>query len=121
MKQARKFGDYLIVVVARDETVARYKKQDTRSKEQIRLRKIKSSKLADKVILGSLGDKYWVIKRHKPDIICLGYDQKFFVQGLKKKLKSFGLKTKVIRLKPYKPEVYKSSKLFNKKIKKKRR
>lgn len=111
LKQARKFGDYLIVVVARDKTVAKYKKQDTRNKEQIRLRKIKNSKLADKVILGGLRDKYRVIKKHKPDIICLGYDQKFFVQGLKNKLKSFKLKTKIIRLKPYKPEIYKSSKL----------
>lgn len=111
LRQAHKFGNYLMVVVARDKTVVRYKKQDTRNKERVRLRKIRDSKLADKVILGSLGDKYQVIKKHKPDIICLGYDQKFFVRGLKEKLKSYGLKTAIIRLKPYKPKIYKSLKL----------
>jgi len=111
LKQAKKHGDCLTVVVARDKTVTDVKKQKTKNKEQIRLGIIKKSKLADKVVLGNLGDKYQVIKKHKPDIICLGYDQKFFVHGLKKKLKDFGLKTRVIRLEPYKPEIYKSSKL----------
>ncbi len=100
-----------MVVVARDETVGKLKKKKPVNSERYRLEKVKESKLADKVILGSLGDKYRVIKMHKPDIICLGYDQKFFVRGLKRKLKNFGLKTKVVRLKPYKPKIYKSSKL----------
>src|SRR4030043_684882 len=97
LRQAKKYGDYLIVVVARDKTVARYKRQETRNKERFRLRKIKNSKLAEKVILGNSGDKYQVIKKHRPDIICLGYDQKFFVRGLKRKLEDFKLKTKIIR------------------------
>src|SRR3989344_1239359 len=111
LKQAKKKGNYLMAVIARDKTVARCKKQDARNKEQQRLKKIKESKLANKTILGNLGDKYQAIKRYKPDIICLGYDQKFFVRGLKKKLGEFNLKAKVIRLKSYKPEIYKSSKL----------
>lgn len=120
-KQTRKFGSYLLVVVARDKTVARYKKQGTKNKEQKRADKIKKSKLADKVILGSLGDKYQVIKKYKPDIICLGYDQNYFVDKLDRKLKEFGLtKTKIIRLKPYKADVYKSSKIKSKLFNKKR-
>ncbi len=111
LKQAKKFGDYLIVVVARDETVMKFKRQKTENNEQKRLKNVKKSKLANEVILGSLKDKYAVVKKYKPDIICLGYDQKFFVRGLKKKLKKFGLKTKIVRLEPYKPEIYKSSKL----------
>ncbi len=111
LKQARRFGDYLIVVVARDKTVIKIKKRKLSNKETKRVNVLRASRLADKVILGNLGDKYQVIKKRKPDIICLGYDQKFFVRGLKKKLKDFGLKTKVMRLKPYKPKVYKSSKL----------
>lgn len=111
MKQARKFGDHLIVVVARDKTVLKIKKQGTVNSEQHRMKIIKESKLANKVILGSLGDKYRVIKMHKPNIICLGYDQKFFVDKLTDRIKKYKLKTKIIRLKPYKPEIYKSSKL----------
>lgn len=114
LRQAKESGDYLTVVVARDKTVKSVKKQDTKNKEQTRLENVQKSMLADEVILGSLGDKYEVIKKYKPDVICLGYDQKFFIKNLKSKLMDFGLiETEVIRLKSYKPEIYKSSKLKN--------
>jgi len=35
--------------------------------------------LADRVVLGNLKNKYAIIKKFKPDIICLGYDQKYFI------------------------------------------
>lgn len=118
LRQAKENGDYLTVVVARDKTVKSVKKQDTKNKEQARLENVQKSMLADKVVLGSLGDKYEVIKKYKPDVICLGYDQKFFIEDLEEKLIEFGLsKTKIIRLKSYKPGVYKSSKLKNEKNK----
>lgn len=110
LKQARRKGDFLMVVIARDETVAKIKKQGTRNKEQKRKRILENSQLADKVILGNLGDKYSVIKKYQPDMICLGYDQKVFIDKLKDKLKQFGLKkTKIKKLKPFHPEKYKSS------------
>ncbi len=112
LRQAGKRGDYLIVVVARDETVKKTKNQQPRNKETKRIKILRNSKIADKVILGGFGDKYAVIKKYKPDVICLGYDQKYFVEKLKNKLKEFGLRyTKIKKLKPYKPNVYKSSKL----------
>ena len=110
--QAKKKGDYLIAVVARDKTVVETKKQATRNKEKVRWNAVKESGLADKVILGSLWDKYAAIKKYQPDIICLGYDQKYFIAGLKERLEKIGLKkTELFRLKAYKPEIYKSSKL----------
>ncbi|MBU2028668.1 adenylyltransferase/cytidyltransferase family protein [Patescibacteria group bacterium] len=110
LKQARRKDDFLTVVVARDETVAKIKKQKTKNKEQKRKRILENSQLADKVILGSLGDKYAVIKKYQPDIICLGYDQKAFVDKLKDKLVGFKLdKTHIIKLKSYYPKKYKSS------------
>ncbi|GBE16442.1 glycerol-3-phosphate cytidylyltransferase [bacterium BMS3Abin15] len=112
LEQAKKCGDYLIVVVARDETVVKVKKQGTINNERKRLETIKKNELSDKVVMGSLGDKYEVLKKHKPDVICLGYDQKFFVDKLKDKLEEFKLNnTKIIKLKSYRPEIYKSSKL----------
>lgn len=110
LKQAKDQGDCLIVVVARDKTVTELKKCKPANSEQYRLKKVKERKLADKVILGGLGDKYKVIKKYKPDVICLGYDQKYFTKNLRSKINGLGLKTRVIKLKPYKPEVYKSSK-----------
>ena len=111
LKQAKRAGDYLIVVVAKDKNVKSFKKQETLNKEQERMKELKSNVLADKVILGSLKDKYAVIKKYRPDIIALGYDQKVNLKELKNKLIEFNLKTKIIRLKSYRPEIYKSSKL----------
>lgn len=112
LSQARRKGDFVIVVVARDKTVLNVKKQETANSEQERLKILKNIGLAKKVILGSLGDKYSVIRKYKPDVICLGYDQKAFTTDLAKKLKEFHLdKTAIMRLKSYYPDRYKSSKL----------
>ncbi|MCK4592143.1 adenylyltransferase/cytidyltransferase family protein [Candidatus Parcubacteria bacterium] len=112
LKQARKFGDYLIVVIARDKTVGIVKKRFSQNNEINRQRAVVKSNLADKVILGSLKDKYQVIKKYQPEIICLGYDQTVFIENLREKLKEFGMeKTKIVKLKPYCSEKYKSSKL----------
>jgi FAD synthetase len=111
-RQARKFGNYLIVVVARDKTICKVKGELPINNEKSRLEKIIQSGLADEAVLGSLRDKYAVIKKIQPDSICLGYDQIFFVDKLQEKLFSFGLKNvKIKRLKAYKANKYKSSKL----------
>ena len=48
----------------------------------------------------------------RPDIIALGYDQSGeYVRHLEGDLGAAGLNTKVVRLKPYKPEIYKTAKL----------
>jgi FAD synthetase len=111
LKQAKRLGDYLVAVVARDRNVKRFKKQEARNREQDRMNKLKLSSLADKVILGDLKNRYAVIEKYRPNIIALGYDQKADLKELKKKLKEFNLKAEIIRLKSYKPEIYKSSKL----------
>lgn len=111
--QARKYGDYLIAVVARDRTVETIKGKLPRNNEKKRRKKVMNSGLADKAILGGLRDKYAVIKKYKPDIICLGYDQMAFVDKLQKTIFSYGSKNaRIKRLKSYKPEVYKSSKMI---------
>lgn len=112
LKQAKKYGK-LIVVIARDRTVKRIKGKSPYNAEKQRLRLVKASGLADKIILGSLSDRYAAIKNYRPDIIALGYDQKFFVDELKSELKKIKLNAKIIRLKPFQPKKYKSSILKN--------
>jgi glycerol-3-phosphate cytidylyltransferase-like family protein len=107
--QVRHDKNYLITVVARDKTVLEVKGKLPRNNEKKRMARVKKSGLADRVVLGRTGDKYALIKKYKPDMICLGYDQKFFIVDLRKKIKEFGLATKIKRLKPYKPHIYKSS------------
>lgn len=117
--QAKRLGDYLMVVVARDETVRKVKGEFPWNNEKKRKSIVSKSGLVDEVFLGGLGDKYEIIELLKPDLIALGYDQEVFVDDLKNRLDEMGLnKTEIIRLKSYYPEKYKSSKikmLINKK------
>jgi len=111
-RQARKLGEYLIVIVARDKNVLKIKGKLPRNGEIVRQRKIVESKLADEVAIGSIEDRYKIIQEFKPNVICLGYDQKVSERELREKLIEFGLaKTKIIRLDSFFPEIYKSSKL----------
>lgn len=111
LMQARKLGDKLVVVVARDKTVFDVKGRMPQDNEEIRLGNVSESLLADEVVLGSLKDKYEAIRKHRPDVIALGYDQKTDLGELSKKLKEFGIDPEIVRMEPYEPEIYKSSKL----------
>lgn len=114
-RQAREYGNYLIVIVARDKNVLKTKGRLPQNNELVRQKEIVGSKLADKVVLGYMDNKYRVIGEYKPEVICLGYDQKGSVSELKEKLIELGLsKTQIVRLDPFYPEIYKSSKLRRK-------
>ena len=102
LRQAKKYGG-LIVVIARDKTVRQVKGKLPRHTEKQRLKAVKRLNLAPRVVLGGKRDKYAVIKKYHPDIIALGYDQLYFTE----QLKNFNLK--IIRLKAYKPNKYKTS------------
>ena len=106
-KQARKHGNILIAVIARDKTVMMVKNRKPLHNEKKRL--INAGKHVDKAVLGGLGNKYAVITAIKPEVICLGYDQNSFTKGLRSELKKRNIKAKVIRLKPYKSRVYKTT------------
>ncbi|MEI7621813.1 MAG: adenylyltransferase/cytidyltransferase family protein [Candidatus Moraniibacteriota bacterium] len=114
LKQAKRHGEFLRVVVARDVTVARVKGHLPRYSEQERAAIVKASRLADEVVLGSLNDRYGVVRDFAPEVICLGYDQKQSLAELRRKLAETGLeRTKIVRLVAYQPETFKSS-LFKK-------
>jgi len=108
-EQAKRYGEYLIVVVSRDKTVKRIKKHLPFRDEKQRLREVQKCKLVNEAKLGYLNDPYKIIREIKPDIICLGYDQKVFTENLAKELKKGGLKTKIYRMKSFKPKTFHSS------------
>lgn len=108
-EQAKKLGSYLIAVIARDLTVKKIKSSFPELNEKQRLKEIKKHPLVDKAILGNLTDHYKTIKKLRPHIIGLGYDQFVFTYRLKKILIDAKLNTKIIRLKSYKPGIFKSS------------
>jgi len=112
LKQCYNFGDRLIVIVARDKNVKKIKGRVPKKNEIQRRQELIDSGLADEVILGKFDDKYKLVEYHKPDVICLGYDQQYFTKNLPNKLKEFGLdETEIAKLKSFHPEKYKSSKI----------
>jgi len=113
LEQAKALGD-LIVVIARDKTAEQVKGKKPIQSEKERKKEIEKLNLAKQVLLGMLNDKYKVIEEVKPDIVALGYDQKSFTEHLQEELKKRNIKAKIVRLKPFKEKVYKSSKLNSK-------
>lgn len=109
LREAKKYGDKLLVVVARDSTVKEIKGKYPLNDEQTRLAKIRNLDYVDEAFLGYDGDKYAIIEELKPDVICLGYDQHHFTDNLKAILNRRGLNPKIVRLKAFKPNIYKSS------------
>ena len=99
----------LYIVVARDENVRKLKNKEPRDNEITRLMNVYMLGIAKKVMLGDNNDFFFAIKEHKPDIICLGYDQED--QGLAEYIKKHKLKINVIKIDAFEPETYKSSKL----------
>ena len=111
LENAKKQGDELIVVVARDNTIEKFKKHKPKYSEDMGVNHIKEIEFVDKVVLGHLNDKYKAIEEIKPEMIVLGYDQNSFTDKLESELNKRKLKIEIIRLNSYKPEIYKSSKL----------
>lgn len=106
LKQAKALGDKLTVIVARDENVKRIKKRMPDSNELKRKAGIEKTGIPDNVILGSTGKNILsILNDLKPNIIALGYDQRVSEDSIKKQLPSY----KIVRLKPFHPEKYKSS------------
>lgn len=111
LRQAKKQGDKLMVVIARDSTFKKIKNQEPKYTERERLEHVRAIPAVDKAMLGYEADPYEIIEEINPDVICLGYDQNSFAENLKEKLKQRGMEPKILRLGAYKEHIYKSSKL----------
>ena len=114
LSEAKKYGDKLIVVVARDDTSQTFKGKKPVHNEKERLEAVRMLKIVDEVILGNKGNIFDITEKIKPNVICLGYDQKVQKQQLEDELKKRGLRAEVIRIGDYMEHVYKSSKLTKK-------
>ncbi len=113
-RQARALVDdpQLIVSVARDQSTERIKGVRPKHTELERLALIEACDLVDEAVLGDRNGFIEHIVASRPDIIALGYDQAGeYVQHLEAELSNAGLEVKIVRLKPFRPEIYKTSKL----------
>ena len=100
LKESKKLGDTLTVVVATDKTVRKLKHEPI-NPEKIRLNLVKELKVVDEAYLGHEEDIYEIVKEIKPDIITLGYDQIHDEKTVEKELSKRKINAKVVRLSEY--------------------
>jgi len=108
LRQARKHGR-VTVIIARDETVTKLKGRSPLENEQTRQKQVAARPEVHEAILGDLQNHMAFLDHVTPDVICLGYDQKFNVEKLNQELATRNLQPEIIRLKPYRQHQYKTS------------
>jgi FAD synthetase len=96
LTQARALGDELFVIIARDSNVTHKPKPIV--PEAQRLEMVNALQMVDKAFLGSEKDMFEPLKQIRPDIISLGYDQRFDAEFLEKEPIKRGHSAKVVRV-----------------------
>lgn len=97
-EKAKKLGDYLVVVVASDETIKRQNGislLDAKDRKKV----VESLRIVDKAVIGNKVDHFKIVIEEKPDILALGYDQEVSEDWLKEKAEKAGLNLKIVRIK----------------------
>ena len=102
LNRAKRLGDFLIVVVARDSSIRAIKGRDPFFGEKERLLMVKSLRIVDRALLGNPmrkpEDGYRIIKELMPKAIVFGYDQRADVADVKAWLAKNRIKADVIKL-----------------------
>lgn len=111
LSEAKKQGDFLIVVIARDSHVIEFKKITPYHSEIERVKAVQNTGIPDEVVLGRQGSIFDILSDVKPDVVCLGYDQNVKEEVLKAELAKRHVNAQVMRLSAFKPDIYKSSKI----------
>lgn len=116
LKEAKKLGDKLIVIIARDKNVKKRSEKIFIIPEKQRLQIVKAVRYVDEAILGDKEDIFKPIENIKPDIIALGKNQEINENFLREELKKRNLKAKVMRIKKFFPGKLNSTSKIIKKI-----
>ena len=98
LSEAKKLGDELVVVVARDSTAERFKHRPIVPEAQ-RVEMVSALKPVDRATLGNEGDIYDILTEVRPDVIALGFDQAHDEAKILEECRARGLRdAKVVRL-----------------------
>ncbi|MFH0922652.1 MAG: adenylyltransferase/cytidyltransferase family protein [Candidatus Micrarchaeota archaeon] len=97
--EARKHGDKLVVLLARDANICKTKARKPFFNEKERKALLEALEVVDEVVPGALKDRYSKLKAIKPDVFVLGYDQDNVAAELKEFFKHNKLRVKIVRLK----------------------
>lgn len=97
LKKARSMGDHLTVILTHDRNVK--KKRGFLVPAAERKKVLESIRHVDRVVIGDEADFFRPIKKARPDVIVIGYNQQFDTLWLRKTLKENGMKCQIVRLK----------------------
>ena len=97
LKEAKKLGGELWVLVTRDE-IARREKRSPILSEKMRVFMLQQLSMVDKVLLWSEEGVDATFKKVKPDVLALGYDQPYVPKKLEKEFSEHGLYMRVTRI-----------------------
>ena len=109
LNEAKKLGDFLVIVIATDKTVMKMKNRKPLHNALARQELVSSLSMVDLCIIGNEEDIFKTVDLIRPQIIALGYDQihqeKFITDGCRK----INLDVSVARLESPRPETSSSS------------
>src|SRR3989344_3182506 len=109
-KQAKKYGDKLLVSVGTDGNVEKIKGKKPLFSQTERLALVDNCRIVDKAVIGAEDNFFENIASYEPDVICLWYDQWAKEEDVKEGLKDVGLTScKAFRLKTYEEKRAKST------------
>ncbi len=112
LREAKKHGDHLTVVVTPSAVVQQLKGKAPMFGEVHRVATVKLMSFVDTVTVGDRNlSTFAVLKKYKPDVICFGYDQQTLAKYVEVYYKKTKGKTRFIHVKPYNPKTYKSGRL----------
>lgn len=117
LHEARKYCTFLVTVIARDANVQKIKWSFPQMNEKERKNKVEKLHISDTVVLWDTLDPLKWIKKISPSVLCLWYDQTWFLSLLE--ASAMDSKPQIIRISPYKENLYKSSLLKKRNIKEK--
>ena len=107
-RRLRRHGVHLIVVVARDDSVRRIKGRAPHQTQRERRDLLAALRLVDEVFVGYRDNFVRSVRRARPDLIVLGYDQSAAWEEV---LRRSGVTVPVVRCTAFSPRRLKSSML----------
>ncbi|WMT51041.1 MAG: adenylyltransferase/cytidyltransferase family protein [Ferroplasma sp.] len=114
LKESKSFGDYLVVIIASDYYAEKHGKELIFNEKE-RAQMVSELRVVDEAVVGHSNDNiFQTVAEQKPDIITLGYDQKFDDSYIESECRKLGLNTKVKRVSPYNGIINSSSKIRKK-------
>lgn len=109
LTQAKSHGTHLITIVAKDINVKKFKGNLPLHNELRRIHDIRNLHIADIVELWHEHDYFFAIKKYKPDVVAIGYDQTYLVKELSEFLYENDYKTELVIIEWFGPDEHKSS------------